>query len=401
MQIENLKKLKIPDMPGVYFFKKGKTILYIGKATSLRDRIKSYFGKDLVATRGPAILDMVVQSNGIKWQKKDSVLEALIAEANLIKKYQPKYNIKEKDDKSWNYVCITKEKYPKIILKRGKELKKEVESKSSNIFGPYTNGGQLKEAMRIVRRFFPFMDDQSSKKNNLTFYRQIRLVPESSEEYRGNIKNLKLFFAGKKSKIIRNFKKEMMNYAKNMKFEKAEEIKRKIFALEHIQDISLVKEDVFKNENRSSKIFRVESYDIAHLSGGNMVGVMAVAENGSMQRKEYRKFIIRTQKKANDTGALEEILSRRFAHSEWGIPNLIVVDGGVAQINVAKRILLKYRLKIPVTGVVKDEHHKAKAIMGHENLIKDHKKIILLANTEAHRFAISFFRNKKRKSLFG
>ncbi len=113
MKLSNYKKIKLPDKPGVYFFKKGKEILYIGKATSLQDRTRSYFAKDLIETRGPAILDMVVQANNIKWQETDSVLEALILEAELIKKYQPKYNIKEKDDKSWNYVCISKDPIPK------------------------------------------------------------------------------------------------------------------------------------------------------------------------------------------------------------------------------------------------------------------------------------------------
>ena len=109
MKIKDHKKIKLPDKPGVYFFMKGKTILYIGKATSLKDRTKSYFSKDLIATRGTMILDMVVQADDIKWQETDSVLEALILESALIKKHQPKYNVKEKDDKSWNYVCITNE----------------------------------------------------------------------------------------------------------------------------------------------------------------------------------------------------------------------------------------------------------------------------------------------------
>ena len=112
MQLKDLKKINLPDKPGVYFFlgpskrseggKKGKGILYIGKATSLRDRTKSYFGKDLIATRGPMILDMMVQADKIDWQETDSVLEALILESALIKKYQPKYNVKEKTKKKIN-----------------------------------------------------------------------------------------------------------------------------------------------------------------------------------------------------------------------------------------------------------------------------------------------------------
>ena len=125
MQVKDLKKFKITDKPGVYFFKKGKVILYIGKATSLRDRTRSYFSKDLIATRGPSILDMVVQADKIDWQETDSVLEALILEAELIKKHLPKYNVREKDDRSWNYVCITDEEIPKVLIIRGRELEKK------------------------------------------------------------------------------------------------------------------------------------------------------------------------------------------------------------------------------------------------------------------------------------
>ena len=130
-----------------------------------------------------------------------------------------------------------------------------------------------------------------------------------------------------------------------------------------------------------------------------MVGVMTVIENGEIAKNEYKKFIIRTQTGANDTGALEEVLSRRLRHTEWGIPSLIVVDGSTAQINVANRVLSRYQFKIPVVSVVKDDRHKAKAIIGDENIIKKYKSLILLANSESHRFAIKFYRAKSRKNM--
>src|SRR3989344_4674323 len=169
MQIKDLKKYKVPNKPGVYFFKKGKDIIYIGKATSLLDRTKSYFGKDLIVARGPMILDMVTQADNISWQESESVLEALILESALIKKYQPKYNVKEKDDKSWNYVCIMDEEIPKITVTRERVLKQEKDKKYKRKFGPFTNGTQLKEAMNIIRRIFPYMDTQSAKKDNYEF----------------------------------------------------------------------------------------------------------------------------------------------------------------------------------------------------------------------------------------
>src|SRR3990167_2238308 len=125
MTLEQFKKLakKMPDTPGVYFFlDKAKKVLYIGKATSLRDRVRSYFAPDLLATRGPLITAMLQKARSIDWRNTDSVLEALILEANLIKNYKPKHNTDLKDDKSWNYVVITKEDFPRVLLVRGKEL---------------------------------------------------------------------------------------------------------------------------------------------------------------------------------------------------------------------------------------------------------------------------------------
>ncbi len=324
MKLETFKKLKLPDKPGVYFFLKGKEILYVGKATSLKDRVKSYFGKDLIEARGPIILDMVFKANKIEWQTTDSVLEALILEANLIKKYQPKHNTDGKSDKSFNYVCVTKEKLPKVVLIRGKELseKKNFDSSSllrvrsgshtsqnssfRKVFGPFPNSTQLREALNIVRKIFPFLDDKS--KNYLEFYRQINLVPDLNDTklYKQNIKNIILFFSGKKLQIFRNLKKEMNTYAKAHEFEKAGEIKRQLFTLQHINDVALIKSEKSGLENFSGLLqpsagtfpvqnfliqtFRIEAYDIAHLGGKNMVGVMVVVEDGEVNKNEYRKF---------------------------------------------------------------------------------------------------------------
>jgi len=426
MNSQQLRKIGLPDKPGVYFFKKGNTTLYIGKATSLRSRVRSYFSNDLIATRGPMILDMVTISTNIEWQETDSVLESLILEANLIKKYKPKYNTKEKDNKSFNYVCITKDTLPKVIIVRGRGLNKKEYNK---VYGPFPNGLQLREAMKIIRPIFPFIDNDSIKRNNTEFYKQLGLIPAvsmsiakqkssfsnwsgpssslirgpekknfsaSQLEYKNNIKNLKLFFEGKKKSVVVNFKKEMSLYASRKEFEKAGEIKKRIFALDHINDVALL-----KDESSSAIIggFRIEAYDIAHMGGKNMVGVMTVIENNEVNKSEYRKFIIRTQDGANDTGALEEVLSRRLRHIEWGLPNLIVVDGSIAQVNVVKRVLNRYQFNILIVGVVKDERHRPKALLGDENIIKNYKKQILLANNESHRFAITFHKLKRNKNF--
>jgi excinuclease ABC subunit C len=385
------------------------------------------------------ILDMVVIADNIDFQVTDSVLEALILESNLIKKHQPKYNTKEKDNKSFNYVCITNEETPKVLIVRGRGI---ILEKYKEVFGPFPNGSQLKEAMKIIRRIFPFIDDQSSKKNNKIFYEQLGLTPNINvfsngqkkssfsswsgsssslirgpeekklfsdryDEYKNNIKNIKLLFRGKKKSLIKNLKIKMAAFSKLKNFENAAIVRDQIFSLNHINDISLIKDEISFSQIKSQN-FRIEAYDIAHMGGDNMVGVMVVVDNGEISKQEYKKFIIQSQENANDTGALEEVLSRRLRHTrpngssgraEWGLPSLVVVDGGIAQKNTAERVLKRYQFKIPVVGVVKDDKHKAKAIIGDEQIIKKYKKSILLANFESHRFAIAFHKKRRNKNF--
>ena len=407
MKSQDAAKLTLPDTPGVYFFRLGNDILYIGKATSLRDRTKSYFAKDLIATRGPLSVDMVFKADTITFEQTDSVLEALILEANLIKKYQPYYNTKEKDDKSWNYVCITKGECPLVLVERGKNINFEIGTTASGValsdwYGPFTSGTQLKEALKIIRRIFPFVDASSAKRDNYEFYRQLGLTPDVSGEeklvaYKRSVRNLKLFFEGKKKTIVSELEKDMKLAAKQQRFEEASHIRNQLFALGHINDIALLKNDPSIRKEKAG--FRIEAYDVAHMSGKNMVGVMTVMEDGEVNKKEYRTFTVRGFTKANDTGALEEILSRRLRHTEWGMPDLVVADGGEAQLRVAQQVLNRYQLKIPVVSVVKDDHHKPKDILGDTDMAGKHKKEILLMNSEAHRFSIRLHKNKRDKNF--
>ena len=409
MKSQELAKLKLPDTPGVYFFKNGAETLYIGKATSLRDRTRSYFAKDLIETRGSHIVDMVFKATGVSFEETDSVLEALILEANLIKKYKPYYNTKEKDDKSWNYVCITDEALPQVLLERGKNINFETMRTEKGIkiqdwYGPFTNGNQLKEALKIIRKIFPFVDSSSAKKDNYEFYRQLGLTPDVSDEskvtaYKKSIRNLKLFFQGKKQALVKELEKDMKASAKVEEFEDASRIRNQIFSLQHIKDVSLIKEDIAVRKVKAGH--RIEAYDVAHLGGKNMVGVMTVIEDGEVSKREYRSFNIRGFSQANDTGALEEVLARRLRHTEWGMPDAVVCDGGEAQLAVGKRVLDRYMLKIPVVSVVKDEHHKPKDIIGDAETAKSLKKEILLANSEAHRFSITLHKKQRDKKFLG
>ncbi|MEI8104029.1 MAG: hypothetical protein WCG84_03975 [Candidatus Moraniibacteriota bacterium] len=484
---------QLPDSPGVYFFvdekpshltpppagglssgrRGGNTILYIGKATSLRDRVRSYFSRDIARTRGPKIVAMLERAQVVRVRSTDSVLEALLLESYLIKKYQPIYNTDEKDDKSFLYVMVTREKFPRVLVMRGRDLNSSVSSRPPSrdpgsialntnsawipgqarddskmvfhenelskkykyIFGPFPSGGALREAMKIVRRIFPFRDKctpfektviatpliTKSGGGNLVpqepkpcFNHQIGLCPGvcveavTSQEYAKTIRNIKLFFEGKKMTLVRQLNKEMKMAISEQAFERANELKKTLFALGHIRDVSLLKKEIvnweFSRDAQSCvstitpELFRIEAYDAAHLAGQEVVGVMTVVENGTVNKAEYRKFHIRGGT-GNDLASLEQLLRRRLRHSEWQLPDLIVVDGFDLQIGVAQKVLSELGLHIPVVGVVKDSHHQPKDILGDQKMAEKYHDDILLANSEAHRFAIGFHRQTRGKKF--
>lgn len=425
---EQIKKL--PKAPGVYFFlgpnlpaasrsskkkrnaaQAGKKILYIGKATSLKDRVKSYFSSDIVETRGRRIYDMVQKAESVEFRKTDSVLEALLLEAYLIKAHKPRYNTLGMDDKSFNYLVITKEEFPRVLLVRGYDLEKKFARKEIKyLFGPFPHGGLLKEAMRLMRKIFPYYDTKhpvaemlrGPEKKKVRFNQDIGLYPHAGttkEEYARTIQHIKLLFEGKKKELLKRLEREMKMYAKKEEFEQAHEIKRRIFGLKHIQDVSLIKEE-FKSPLTplgGVRETRIEAYDVAHLAGESAVGVMTVVVNGQPEKGAYRKFIIRKASPGNDPASLAEVLERRLTHPEWQLPRCIVVDGATAQINAAKRVLENAGVSIPIVGVVKDERHRPREIRGAREVRNRFEKDILLANSEAHRFSISFHRYKQRK----
>ncbi len=397
------KSKKIPDGPGVYFFLgKNKKVLYIGKATSLRDRVRSYFSADLPSMRSALIVDMINKAQTIDWRQTDSVLEALLLEAALIKSHKPFHNTDLKDDKSYNYVIITKEEFPQVLVVRGKNLADAPAYKK--IFGPFPHGLQLREAMKLIRRIFPYRDEKCKPgQGRPCFNRQIGLCPGTctgevtKQEYGRTIRHIVLLFEGKKGQLLKALNREMRAAAKEEEFEQCKEMQRQLYALQHIQDVSLIK-DEYRSAGPTGRT-RVEAYDIAHLRGSAAVGVMVVVEDGLAVKSEYRKFKIKTAKGGDDAGALREVLTRRLGHDDWPLPRLIVVDGAKPQLNAARSVLAQYGMAIPVVGVVKDEKHRPRRIDGDRELIKDREREILLANAEAHRFAIGYHRKKARKNL--
>ena len=393
---------RLPETPGVYFFlDEVGAILYIGKATSLRDRVRSYFSGDIFETRGPKIVLMLELARSIAFRETDSVLEALLLESRLIKEHQPLYNTDEKDDKSFNHVVITDEEFPRVLLVRGRDFAQgKFRDPVRKIYGPFPAGTQLREAMKIVRRIFPFRDICVPNEGVPCFSAQIGLCPGvctgsmTSQVYKKGIRNIELFFEGKKSVLVRTIERAMHTAAQNESFEEAHRLKHQLFALSHIQDMVLVKDDL-----KELKLHRIEAYDVAHLGGEETVGVMTVVERGRPNKDEYRQFILRGNHGGNDLSALEEVLTRRLGHPEWPLPEIMVVDGSLLQQGVAEKVLAVVDLTIPILGVVKNAKHQPDHLIGEAGLVRRFSSDALLVNAEAHRFALALHRKRKRKAL--
>lgn len=407
MERIDLDNFDLPDAPGVYLFKRGEEVLYVGKATSLRDRVRSYFAGDIDKTRGSRIVKMLLEAETIEWLETDSVLEALLLEANRIKFHAPTYNAIGKDNKTYNYVVLTNEDFPQLILVRGRELQTVWDPDDIKYsFGPFVSGGQLKEALKIIRKIFPYRDPKCAQQTDgkPCFNRQLGRCPGvcegiiTKQEYSRTIRNLRYFFEGKKGELLKALEQDMQDAAEQLDFESAEVIKRQIFALKHINDTALLSRSAVVDD---SNAVRIEAYDIAHSSNTDTVGVMTVVVGGAAAKGQYRKFIIKNPDNKGDVAALRELLERRLGHPEWPLPKLIVVDGAKAQLNVAQAVLEENGYEIPIVGVVKNEHHQPRRLLGSAQHITEYEHDILLANNEAHRFALAFHRQKRSKRSLG
>jgi excinuclease ABC subunit C len=458
MNLSSLKSkiIKLPKSPGVYvYYGKKREVLYVGKATNLRSRVGSYFSTpntdkrfDLgnatslleVEPRNATVRNLdrpigyaIDQIADIEIKETDSVLEALILESALIKKYEPKYNAMGKDDKSFAYFVITKEEWPRVIILRKTDIEadkklgvsrpkrpKDTKFRYAKIYGPYTSKKQMQIALKIVRRIFPFHSiNARSEKGDLDF--QLGLCPGpyagaiSKADYMKNIRGIKMILEGKKKTLVKKLEKEMHDYAKKNEFEKAAEARNKVFALRHIRDVALMTGDALlpepplnlplrKGEKNLGKDFRVEAYDISNISGQHATGSMVVFKNGEPDKSQYRKFKIKNVEGSDDVGMMKEVLLRRFKN-DWPQPDLILLDGGKGHLNMAQKLDSDLGLIINIAAVAKGPSRKKLTVHSQQftdssiKNILDNKNILKRIMDEAHRFAISYHKKLRGKSL--
>ena len=372
----NLKeKLKIvPKAPGVYFWlDENGEVLYVGRATSLKNRLSQYFQKNIE----PRIAEMVASAHELRWEETETLLEAIILEAKEIKRYWPKYNVRDRDNRSFIYVVIGSEDYPKPIIIRGQDLKKFPEEKYS-VFGPYQSQYLLVNALRLIRRVFPW-STCVPENGKACFDYQIGLCPGAclgiinKKDYQKNIKHLKMLLSGERTRLLKQLTKE------NPLQEKA---------LRHLQDVTLLT----REENLDTPhLNRIEGYDISHLAGKEAYGSMVVFSGAEPDKAQYRLFKLKEAHDGNDEAALLEVLTRRFKHLEWPLPDLIMIDGGAPQISFLTRELAKLNLRPSLVGISKFGGDKLVFARGTKNnskeLSKSLKPVLLKVREEAHRFA--------------
>src|SRR4030043_380713 len=414
-----LKKYKISKLPkisGVYAFKKDGKFLYIGKATDIKKRVKNHFSRP--GFRGSLFIN---EAEKIGYLRTNSEIEALILEANLIKKHQPKYNVLWKDDKNYFFVAITKENFPRIFVTHQIKLKLKIRSWKSRIefIGPFVEGSALKKTLKILRKIFPYYTLKKHPKN-LCLWCQLNLCPGPNpnfQEYKKNINSLIAVLKGKKQAVLKGLKKEMKRTSALEKFERAAKIRDQIRILERIFapakifeeesiPLNLKKywsktEKILKNLFKTNKrIFRIEAYDVSNIQGKEATGSMVVFIKGLPNKNFYRKFKIKTIDKPNDIAMIKEIIKRRLKHSEWPFADLILIDGGKAQFNAARSVINDQGITIPVIALAKRnnklylENRKNPILL--ENLQREIFNLILRIRDEAHRFAISYHRKLRR-----
>lgn len=407
-----IKNHTLPDTPGVYLMKdEAGTVIYVGKATSLKRRVRQHFERP----HNALIAEMTKIVSRIDYIEKPTVLEALILEANLIKYYWPKYNVKDKDDRSFLYLVVTKEDFPKPLIVRGSDLDEASSKKYSAIFGPYTSSRSLRAALDLVRRVFPWSTCEPGQKRPC-FYVHLKQCPGvcvnaiEKTAYRKIMRDLIKFFAGKKNTLLVSYRRSMKRAAKEKLFEEAAIWRNKIYFLEHIQDVAILKRedddvDKIKLGETAVNIFgRIEGYDISNISGTSSVASMVVFENGAPAKAEYRKFRIKSVVGSNDVASLRETLMRRFRNS-WRKPDLLLIDGGWPQVHAAERVVRQLGLGLPVIGIAKGvERKRNDLICSPQNLelchiCEKYLDLLVAVRDEAHRFAIAYHRQVRGRTM--
>ncbi len=428
----------IPKQPGVYFYKDTSgTIIYVGKAAVLRNRVRQYFQS---SRRSDAKTDALVQEiAAIDWMVVESELEALFLEAEMIRRYMPKYNILLRDDKSLIYIRIDYDsEYPTVTTTR------RPMDDGARYFGPYLSTLSVRQALKFLRRVFPFATSRPIGKSRASLHYHLGLDPGLEEsktslrDYRTNLRRLIAVIEGKRKAIEIKLESEMKAAAKKRDYETAARLRNQLLSLRQLGQQVIFSDKEFMDISKDHALDelvrllgleafpkRIEGYDISHMRGTDVVASMVVFTNGVSDKGEYRKF--KTKINHNDDFYnMHETIQRRLSDKNrkaWGVPSLVLIDGGKGQLDAALKARDEASQSVPFIGLAKREEQivvdnlrsnvKVDLQLLHKlggfaeqtesfvllNLPKTTNLVKLLQRIrdESHRFAVSYHSTLKRQ----
>jgi excinuclease ABC subunit C len=402
------------------------TILYVGKAKNLKSRVSSYFASSGITNK---IIRLRSQAEKIEHIVVNSELEAFLLEAHYIKKHRPYYNVKLTDDKSYPYVEITEGPNASVTITR------KVSNPTSEYFGPYADVTGLKYVLKMVRRLFPFQSVKNHPKRKCLYY-HLGLCPcvlvftQHESEYKKNLKKIASFLQGDINQVKKMLLQEQKIAVKEEEFEKASFIQKQLERIEIItspdyspfsyeQKPDLYFQRIAKEKSSLEKILqrnglmvgelkRIECYDISNFQGSEATGSMVVFTDGDIDKKEYRRFKIRSKNTPDDFLMHQEMMERRLMRKDWARPDLLVIDGGKGQVSSVLEVLEKLGHTIPMIGLAKREEiivipKRIDGVIHFTEINIDNKipgiNLLRRIRDEAHRFAITYHKLLRKKRM--
>ena len=403
---------EIPNKIGVYLFKdkRGK-VLYIGKAINLKERISQH-----LKSKNQKIKLLIQETKDLEYLVLDSEAEALLKEAELIKKFDPKYNHLLKDDTQYFYVCFTKEKYPKILITH------QPQKYNCEAIGPFTEGISLRKILKLIRKEIPFCTClYQHPRNCLNALLDLcygwccqKGKTGDPKLYQANIEKIKKILTGNLKELKEKLLLDLEKAIADDNLELGAKIKKEILAINKIMEhTGLIKEDgneklkvlkMLKNFLGLKKLpYLIEAYDISHLAGNYKVGVRVLFKNGEYDKEGLRRFKIKTVLKPDDPKMIYEVLNRRFKHQDWTLPDLILIDGGKIQYSQALKALKDNNLEkyVKIISLAKPSllvyHSLDKPPLELKSAPKELNNFLKLIDQRAHQAVLSYHRRLREK----
>ena len=415
----------LPDKPGVYIMRDEKgEVLYVGKAKRLKRRVASYFRHANFAS--PRLRKLVALVEDISILRTETEAEALIVEAKLIRRYSPFFNIDLKMSDRYPYIRITEEAFPRLVVTRKKE------EGGSIWFGPYVSAGDIRTLLRLIERYFPLrhckseiLPGKAHKRPCLEFAlgRCMGVCAGlcTEAEYRERVNDIVLLLQGNTAELVERMRRRMNAAAKSMAFEEAARYRDTIRAVWKVsrQRVSEALQEDLDSETwqvltKLQETFglktlpwRIDAFDISHMSGHEMYGCCVVFEQGKPNPSLYRRFKIRSleENEIDDFRSIQETVLRRYRHAldnSEPMPQFILIDGGPVQLEFAMKSFQELKLEIPVVALAKREElvylpeRPDPLRLSFEDPVL---KLLQRLRDEVHRYSITTHRNAKVSRL--